>query len=702
MWKSNYSPPYVYVPQPNDPRYLPAAPPPPVQGTSYGPPRRRAVSVTTRPPNYPPGNSAMRTRLQPPVANSARTESWVEVDPASVKKDAVKMLLGQVGMIRVGVEVARGRGSVSASMAALKELKRQAADRTVFQVVHERGAESGLSAVVDGFDSTKARQYCWFEGQHILFVKEGNLTREDMPTSGKILGFVGANDGPDHHASRWMEKLGSRLAGDVVAVGIGQPYDWKYGGAQSIAYRLDDVSYIHYQPGTVKGYPIHVPRWTADGIRKVINQEAVGSPTRTQQMTLARVFAELSYGNIEMMPLYGLHHPVMKKTTGREDDLLRDLCGGIKLARQNGLGNKPVVLAVIGNYMDELRRLGQDGVSSQWNPNKVAFADQADADRNIKYLDKGDIMVLYLGPVPQRYFDQLFRLSTLPPIVEGANAANLCQNLPDKPYLHMNMGGTDFPVTSAKGGGRQAARSLSRLLESNDGTRRTQTREEFSRFILNGRQRDSDVSKYFRQVNGDTSRMNQVTELLYPIAEALHIGPSIPKPSAMQIEKSPDTNIAYERWSDGKVYYSRPGSVNKNELSLDTMAPYHQGQKSFAREHWDDPVDLKIANIKFDRRNALVLLSSRSKRGLPLLRTQTTANNNSYLFSFDESRGLLTLVEKNGEKVAPQVYSRNNVDDESNGAKAARYQGPRMLRKARPPQQPRTQGVPLTRWTSNR
>lgn len=91
----------------------------------------------------------MRSLLGRPVAGSIRDEPWEKVSPtATVKKDAVRLLLHDVRTIRVGVECAQGRGSVSASMAALNELMRQARGGTRFQVVFERGAENGLAAVV--------------------------------------------------------------------------------------------------------------------------------------------------------------------------------------------------------------------------------------------------------------------------------------------------------------------------------------------------------------------------------------------------------------------------------------------------------------------------------------------------------------------------------------------------------------------------
>lgn len=209
------------------------------------------------------------------------------------------------------------------------------------------------------------------------------------------------------------------------------------------------------------------------------------------------------------------------------------------------------------------------------------------------------------------------------------------------------------------------------------------------------------MREYFDQVNDDTRHMNQVVEVLYRVAEVLHFGPPIQAPAISQKARSPGSGIEYQRWSDGKVYYSLPGEKKKYELVLGGMTPHAANQKAFRQDHWVDPRDLRIDNMIFDNRNLMML--RRARRSNPVVEARDIRNGETYQFNFDEQNGLLILVGKNKRRLeAPLVYLRRNEDDERRGADAARYQGPSVLKKVKPEPDSGYRGVPLTRWTSAR
>jgi hypothetical protein len=107
------------------------------------------------------------------------------------------------------------------------------------------------------------------DGTEVLFLKEGHLTARDRG-SGPILGFVAANDGPNHHPNRWLDRLSNADADAdaVVAVGVGQPYAWGYGGSQSIHFRKGALSFQQQLTGISGGYPIRIPNIAGNALSK--------------------------------------------------------------------------------------------------------------------------------------------------------------------------------------------------------------------------------------------------------------------------------------------------------------------------------------------------------------------------------------------------------------------------------------------------
>jgi hypothetical protein len=595
---------------------------------------------------------------------SPAPEPWVLMtdSPESIKQKSVARLLHHVHTIRLGIEWGGFRGSVSASMAALRELMHQTKDENVrFQVVCEKGTEEALAALLPNFDPSKPRQEINFNGKRMLFVREGNLGPQDRP-SGLTIGFVGASHA-SVHPRQWLSIFGTSQAGGVSAMGMGQPYG--YGGPQSILLADGRVKYLK---GVRKGYPLRIPEYDPKALRTAIEKSVARDPRINdggrERLTLARIFGELHYGTIDMMPIYGLHH--LKTAGTQSDDLIRNICGGIHHAQHGGMPRKPVVLAVIGNHATELEVFDPNQWVSSDNPNHILFGNNAgtpDLLKNLAIAGGSDICLVYVGAVQVALFEQLFRLSTLPPIVEGANSANICQSLADKPYLHMDLSGTDFPPPLQPDLGHQSARNLSLGLMRNDFDSRHDVRGNYGRFILDSRDSESSVRRYFKAVHQDVESGNQVIDVLYPIAQELKFGPPEPPERTVrqQIETSPKTGIHYERHSDGKVFYRAPGYSGTRELVLSNLRPVGKEQKGFAKDHLVQPSDLQITKIVVPRPRFKQMFRPKENIQLEMLDPREAR----YVFEYDEFKELLILIGKNGWLLhQPQSYSRNRSDDD--------------------------------------
>lgn len=648
---------------------------PPVMYTGFAPattparPRRASVDAVAR------TMGALQIGKSTSVSSS-HSEDWVKDIPASsqLKKEAARDLLARTNVVRMGVEYASGRGSVAAFMYALKEILYQARSANAsrspsVQVVYETGAQHNLVHVLGpAFDPGQPRQRVMVEDKEVLFVAQGHLKASDKQ-SGLMLGFVAANDAPDHHANRWLKLLSSPEAGEVAAIGVGQPYDWKYGGGQSIQFCVNDLPYQQQLSGISGGYPIRIPDISGNVLCNELTQNA-----DSQRLSLAHVFWRLHHAQIDVMPIYGLHHPQMTTAPGREDQLIRNLCGGIQYAQHNGLHSKPTILVVIGDYSKELRPFGADHIESSANPHEVVYAGAAGAPMAISALSGQKVMLLYAGKVEQRYFQQLFRLSTLPPVVEGANSANMCQNIPGKAYLHMSMDGTSFVDIPSEQRGMSRARKLSYGLQANDLATRMTLREQLGGFIVDSRRPGSSVSNYFKAVHNQVVEQNQVIDILYQICELREIAPRVKKPAFQWSRKSPGTKIDYELWSDGQAYY-RDTRGNKRHFSLLDLSPSSPNDRQFAHRHYVRPDDLRVTDIEFFQPKFF----SRGRPPNPLVYMEGGQDHDRFVFQLDEHANTLTLIEKNDKKVEPQIYRR---DPSKDGVAAdGRHAGAAVLRK---------------------
>lgn len=597
--------------------------------------------------------------IRPSTPQSIRTEqtNLYRGDGQIGKREAVQALLNDFNTLRIGVGMARGRGNMSASMAALRVLVEKAPDKN-YQVVYEKGAENSLAAILGAknLDTKKNRQYVQLHGKKILFVREGCLTAKDKP-AGPILGFVGANDAPDQHARRWLSTLGNETAGKVRAVGVGQPFAWDYGGPQCVLFPGEKVKYLD---GIEKGYPLYVPELDGAGIKELLKQMPVDTQSRiNKKASIAEMFDLVMKGEIDVLPIYGLHHPKMK-WKGRDEDLITNICGGIKNAHKHGLEQKPVVLVVIGDRKN-ITKFDTKKNESRYKPDAVYDAWETGVYKKIRaHKDSEKILLLYAGNLKQEIFEQVFLKGTFPAVVEGANSADLCQKLPGKTYLHMSLDGTNFPSIddtaedeTAIRRGKDRVTALSVALEANKREDRHDVRRNFGRVLFDSRNPDSSVRKYFNQVNQEASQRDQVVDVLYPIAQKLGFAPMEEEPRTMLMTtESSKREMQYELWSDGDLYCQKPGEDEKKKVNFKIMKPTDPKQETFSQDHWESFVDLRVTKITLDpERNPLLQMIGPRKE--------------EYEFLYSEQERTLTLTTKNNNKLErPRIYNLKSEAEE--------------------------------------
>lgn len=620
--------------------------------------------------------------LHPPqaVPDTPSTEAWIDDLPSreEVKQTAVTNLLARTSTIRIGVEHARGRGSVAAFVYAVDEIVRQIrrnpeGARPALQVVYREGAQANLRFVLGTrFNPDHPRQTVSLRGEKILFVKEGHLQGQDNRGGPHpIIGFVAANDGPDNHASQWLDSLSDDAAGDVAAVAVGQPYGWTYGGGKSLQYRANGVPAQSFLTDIADGYAFRVARFSRAELSEELEAGPDGTRTRSPaRLALASVFRKLDRGAIDVMPIYGLHHPQMQKAPDSESALIRNLCGGIREARERGLPTRPTVLVVLGEYEGEMRPFSRIG--SPDDPADVAYANEGPHLDKLYRMSGGDILLLYAGDVPERFFQQVIRWSTLPPVVEGANTANLCQNLENKPYLHMSLGGTDFIEVPDARSGRNVARNMSKDLEANRHDKRHAVRKDLGRFIAASRKPDSEVARYFKAVHDKTVNQNQVVDLLYHVAEMRDLGMNV-RPLRQRWTRKSAGNVEYQLWSDGRLFFRRPNQ-RMRAFTFEGMVPVDAQGRKFEHAHRVLPRDLAVTDVTF----ASGGLFRRGNTGKTIIAAHKPGGA-SFSFELDERHDTVTLVGKNDAAVTRTTYRRDTARDGELGTN--RFDGPAVLRK---------------------
>ncbi|MFB7054887.1 hypothetical protein ACFCXT_17430 [Streptomyces vinaceus] len=283
--------------------------------------------------------------------------------------------------------------------------------------------------VTDYFDpdaDTARRNY---GEDHVVMVAASDRIGKDPKVAARFLNFAGTDRAIVLKPYVWAE--GSR-----VLYSRGGPDETpEITDLESLAESDDDSA-----PGTggetarLMGQPalyrFHVPEPTPAELdaliaRKLAGPEGGDTPRSTNLRAIARAVTDPApapgaAGPTDLMPAYGLHNVPPERRAG----MLATLASGIHEAAPD----RPSVLLALG-------RVGVDLAPAHTAPWYTRMAlDDPELPARLAAQGPGDVLVVEAGSLPQDVFRQMYRLGTLPAVLEGANTANLVQVL-GRPYF---------------------------------------------------------------------------------------------------------------------------------------------------------------------------------------------------------------------------------------------------------------------------
>lgn len=654
-------------------------------------------------PAYPPVLHRASTTGPNPMQSAYMASAAAPIRSSRPQMDVpagVSNFIGKFDMIRLGVEAAGGRGSVSSSMEMLKTLiSMTPADipiQVIYEKPHTKKTSSSTTRTDDPgekleqllgkhkFSNKYARQSVNFHGREIKFIHEGYLDDRDDP-QGRILGMVGANDAPDHHVSRWGGILGSEDAGTPSIICTGQPKDFPYAGPPSVyipAAPMKPGMNPRYLRDIPTGYPSHTPELDNGELRDLLAQlPDKTAADRNRASTLGHIFQLLHDDKIDVIPVYGLHHPKMKQFN-RDEDLITSICGGVQLARNHKtdpIEKKPTVIALIGakKDIDDYEHssflkafFGSSSKKEIYNPDAICSASSSATAGNLKKLRKNEIMLLNVGILDETMFSQLTIRANHPPFFEGANSTDKYQKFSKDStvYVQMLAAGTKLPnaeeYVSDQGQisvGRDHSVKLSETLTQpvKSAADYATIRKGISKVLRENRDPASATRQYFGRVSEKAREENQVIDLIYKASSHLRtMKEGEPDPVRVGDKVVSKLGITYSLWSDGDIAYELPRDSDEDPLHVldrDILT----STREFSRNHWEDYRDLRVVAI------------SERENGKPLF-TMVGPSSETYHFSFDESKQQLTLIQKNQKKMNEVHDMDMGTGDREGFDKAAR------------------------------
>jgi hypothetical protein len=156
--------------------------------------------------------------------------------------------------------------------------------------------------------------------------------------------------------------------------------------------------------------------------------------------------------NIELMPVYGLHRLNDTRRLNSEAYLIE----GISATDINK--KKPVVILNLSSSRPDF--------SPEYNKENVVRMNIADPtfSDTVAELKPGQILVAECGELPMNVFNQMYRIATMPSILEGANASNFAQ-LAGKSFMSPTTETTKFPFSDREGGQSQNSEVITKALD---------------------------------------------------------------------------------------------------------------------------------------------------------------------------------------------------------------------------------------------
>ena len=346
-------------------------------------------------------------------------------------RSAASGFLQEFETIRIGVDKAPGNGHQAASATVMKRL-RQLGFRGRFEVVYAPTEKDKLEYLLSGFDP---------QGPSVQELPASGITaiESGSPHSGDLdwipLGIVGATD-------RFLKPFWLR-AEQLLTI---QPFRWEGAtlqfwrswtsrGTTSESWESVPLRGLYHLP---LAYDLPDP----EDAGAFIAEKMSATPEMLAKVPGLASIVEAA-DRIETLPAYGLG-----MNEGREK--LLNLMRGVRYAQRKNPGRfrGGVVIPLISRLDDqEMALLARSVAEGAALLERVFSVDVEDPDvvRRVEGLQKGDILLVRVGPVAQDVFEYLFSRSTLPPTLAGRNGANLML-LARKPFFKTNSNGAHaFP-----------------------------------------------------------------------------------------------------------------------------------------------------------------------------------------------------------------------------------------------------------------
>lgn len=346
------------------------------------------------------------------------------------KREEVRQFLSSLKGVRVGFEEGLSFGNIASGLTMIQSLK-------------ELGFKGGVTlvcpkSIYDKFKILKPDVEKFMKHEEQEAFEAENTYKKPQKVEEGVLSLLANGDLIDNDTN---EKILNYMKSDVCL--IMNPYGWEAGNGRRLLQRPTKEEQEDQGVKVTKmdkdidqealySYPIENPKdltqYIKDNLKEVMPAKAAG---------ISGLVEAIKNNKVLLQPVYGLHALDDEHLANTEAYLSE---GVKKAALQDG---KPTVLLMLsGSRVDYLPQYQQD-----WLIRKKITDD--DISDDISGMKQGEVMILDCGGLPNTVFTQVFKMASLPPLVEGANTSNLVQ-LIGTPWMSAKTNTTEFPFHKEK------------------------------------------------------------------------------------------------------------------------------------------------------------------------------------------------------------------------------------------------------------
>lgn len=416
-------------------------------------------------------------------------------------------LLRRQETVRIFVDGAPGNGHQAASVGVVRRL-RQLGYKGRLEVVYEHDVKAKLGYLLPGFNPRGSNSQTLASGVSAVsfkrFDKEPSLRRR------VALGISGAGSFGMHPDLAVDSLLRLQPQGWYGY------YDMRVGGKTiELPDSLREMGFV---------YDIASPADPAAFVRKEMS--ASGKLARK-----GRPLASILGGTdrYELLPAYGLGYDGVPKLTNllkairdaqvSSPDAFR---GGVVIPLVSNLNAREMAELTVGptrwDWLDAVfgflrAMLGTQRVQLPAGPPvEIVSATDPRLRGKLQRLDRGEILIVRLGPLPPTVFDYLFSRASMPATVAGKNATNVAR-LIGRPFLNTI---ADIPEGLEKD-------DLVRDAHLDLGRRSEGSVSALARFLVEGMKRDSPLSRLYAPLSPGSQplKSDKLAQGLLALHEAL-------------------------------------------------------------------------------------------------------------------------------------------------------------------------------------